>query len=1059
MKGNVMVGRGAIAAVAALLVLGSQSAGAQEAPIELESTPRWLPEPLRLGPVEGVPEAGLAPAAAEAPVTINNKVTVGLTFEASRLNTDSRFIPPDTMGADGPNHVVEMINGNFEIFSKATGASVSTRSLDSFWINVAGVAIPEAGNFTVDPRIVFDPASGRWFAASIDISDRDGNGINEIANNIYLARSDTDDPTGTWDGLRFAADSTGNAEFHDYPTLAVDADGLYICTQDFQIGGNGTNESCYSIPKADLLLATPSIANITRFEGTPAGLPTVNGSIQAALNFGLSKGRTALLGSTGTALARSNIFGGAGPGATLPAAPVGIIGDPGHTTPPAARQPQDTDTTDTETIENIAPRFVGNVVVIGNSLWAVHAVQGSTTTNSALRWYEINETTNTVIQSALINDPTRDFHEPSIAVNARGDVVIGYTCSGPNLSPSVCVSVGQTSGGVTTFEAPAILFTGNGYYHRDFGSGSPRTPSRNRWGDYSATVIDPVDPCTFWTFQEYVAVGATGDVGPSPDAEGGLWGTRVAQLTFNSCVPAADLQVFKDCKPDQPLLAGQTGTCTIFVENLSGTNPALGVIAIDRHFSNGSFSFGAVTTTKGACTVTANPQIQQGQVSCALDTLAPGETATITVQVTANEPQDINDEVTVTSTSPDFDLSNNRASDGVTVIAVADLSLIKTAPATAVAGTEFHYNLAVSNAGPSAARNVVIEDVLPAGLTIASVSAPGGTCNAGVPGNAALPTRCTFDTVDPGTSKPMQIFVNVLPGFLGILGNNAKVFGDAFDPDNSNNLATIVTAVEGQADLQVQKTDHPDPVIAGSVLTYEVAITNLGPSTASAVKLSDTLPAEVVFKDYTVSGGSGTCTPLAGVVSCDLADLVPGQQVRVVIEVQVSPSVPNGTLITNIATVSSATADPVPGNNTATIQTTVLATADLAITKDGRPELTNPAYRIRYTLTVTNNGASDAQNVQVVDALPLDPKRVIFLYDTGAGDCAYSAATHRVTCNLGTLAAGQSRAIDIVVDVKGSTSIVINIASVSSTTTDPNAANNTARKDVRVKGGPGPGRK
>ena len=47
----------------------------------------------------------------------------------------------------------------------------------------------------------------------------------------------------------FDADTVGAAEFHDYPTLAVDADGLYICTNDFNAGGD---ESCYSIPKADL---------------------------------------------------------------------------------------------------------------------------------------------------------------------------------------------------------------------------------------------------------------------------------------------------------------------------------------------------------------------------------------------------------------------------------------------------------------------------------------------------------------------------------------------------------------------------------------------------------------------------------------------------------------------------------------------------------------------------------------------------------------------------------------------------------------------------------------
>jgi hypothetical protein len=70
------------------------------------------------------------------------------------------------MGAVGPNHIVEMINGNFEIFNKQTGASLESRSLDSFWVDRVGLTI--GTTFTFDPRIVFDPDSGRWFAVSID---------------------------------------------------------------------------------------------------------------------------------------------------------------------------------------------------------------------------------------------------------------------------------------------------------------------------------------------------------------------------------------------------------------------------------------------------------------------------------------------------------------------------------------------------------------------------------------------------------------------------------------------------------------------------------------------------------------------------------------------------------------------------------------------------------------------------------------------------------------------------------------------------------------------------
>jgi len=491
-------------------------------PLEVQISPPAASSRALIAPPPTAPEA--------APLDV---VTIGLNFQGSQLFIDSFSIPPDTMGAVGPSHIVEMINGRFDVYNKTTGAQVFTRSLNEFWTTVAGLTIP-SGDRTFDPRIVYDLASGRWIATSID------RGVGGASNNIYLARSDSSDPTGDWDGVRFPADTVSVVEFHDYDTLAVDADGIYICTNDF--GGPG-NESCYSIPKADILQATPTISRLTRFEATPAGLPSVDGSIQPALDFGPSDGRAALVGvSFGGTLVRGDILGAGGAGASLGTV-VNIVGAPFTSTAPPARQPHPSGFT----IENVSPRIVANVFEQGNSLWAVHSVAGSFG-NSAVRWYEINESTNTVLQTGLIEDPNEDYHEPSIAVNGFGNVVIGYTCSGPSLQPSACVSVGETVGGVTTFENPLVLRLGAGHYYETAGD------SRNRWGDYSATVIDPADPCTFWTFQEFVAVSAVGDTG-------GSWGIQVTELIFKNC---------GDDEPKQDLLFAAVAPCRIVDTRLAG---------------------------------------------------------------------------------------------------------------------------------------------------------------------------------------------------------------------------------------------------------------------------------------------------------------------------------------------------------------------------------------------------------------------------------------------------------------------------------------------------------
>jgi uncharacterized repeat protein (TIGR01451 family) len=1033
----------------------------QSAPTELKPQPAAPPRAKFAAPA-AAPEASPQAEGPSLPM-IGGIVSVGLNVEASRLFGDSGFIPPDTDGAVGPHHIVEFINGTFKVMNKTTGAAIDTRSLSSFWFNKAGLT--SANGTIFDPKIFFDSASGRWFATSedgaIDANDDD---VNEVSNNFFIARSDTDDPTGDWDSVTVVADSVGGIDFHDYPQVGLDADGLFICTQDFPSG----EESCYSIPKADLLLAVPSAANLTRFEASPAGLPGTSGSWQPARNSGLSIGHEPLLGSTGSALQRTDIFGANAGGATLGSA-VAISGDPGHSAPPDARQPDDSDAGDgIETIENVAPRFVSNPVIVGTSMWAVHAVRGSGA-NSALRWYEINEATNTVIQTGLIDNPNIDFHEPSIAVNQFGHVVIGYTCSGTTLAASVCVSVGTTTGGVTTFVAPAIVFAGTGTYYQDFCGGDPDCGPRNRWGDYSATVIDPVDPATFWVFQEYTAQDAGNiDVGPG-EASGGLWGVRVVELTFNE-LTGGDLSVVKNCTPDSGLFAGQIGKCEMNVTNF-GPNSVLNVTLTDNFLSNGTFTLSNVTTTKGSCTTSANPQVTAGSITCSLGRLDPNETVLIKVDVSAATPQTVNDDAKVTTDSSDPNASNNEAQDSLNFAGDADLAITKTdSPDPVVAGMNLQYDITVTNNGPSPAVNVVASDLLPASLSVVSVIGSGGaSCNAGVPGS--VPTVCTFASMANGAVRTMTIVAKVDPSVPAgtLLSNNASVASDTADSNNSNNLASATTTVIASADLRITKTDSPDPVIAGANLTYSLNVANLGPSWARQVAVSDTLPAQVTFVSASIGGGSGTCSPLGGsptVVQCNLGDIADGGTRDITIQTTVLSSVPNNTVIHNSASVSSPTSDPVPGNNTAAADTTVHAQADIWLDKTGVQLSGNASRTIRFTLNVFNKpgceaddvlscgtgGPSDAQGIVVTDTLPLDPKKVSVVFMSQ--NCTYNQALHNVVCTVaGALPAGQFASFTIDISVAGSVGSVINSATVTTTTPDPNLANNSDSMQLVIKGG------
>jgi large repetitive protein len=123
------------------------------------------------------------------------------------------------------------------------------------------------------------------------------------------------------------------------------------------------------------------------------------------------------------------------------------------------------------------------------------------------------------------------------------------------------------------------------------------------------------------------------------------------------------------------------------------------------------------------------------------------------------------------------------------------------------------------------------------------------------------------------------------------------------------------------------KSDAPDPVLELDTLTYTLPVTNNGPSPATLVTVTDTLPGTVTFISATASQGG--CTPAGGppggTVTCTLGTLASGASATVTIQVGV-PCGTGGTL-TNTASVVANEPDPDGVNNTATATTTVLSSS------------------------------------------------------------------------------------------------------------------------------------
>ena len=274
------------------------------------------------------------------------------------------------------------------------------------------------------------------------------------------------------------------------------------------------------------------------------------------------------------------------------------------------------------------------------------------------------------------------------------------------------------------------------------------------------------------------------------------------------------------------------------------------------------------------------------------------------------------------------------------------------------------------------------------------------------------------------------------------------------DPNPANNTATVTTTPVTSADLTIQK-QHVGTFVAGDDAQYNLEVRNFGPSDAANATITDTLPDGVTFL---ASGNSDwNCTAAGQQVTCTHPAPFPaGTTSTVTLNVHLAPDLDTSVAIENTAVVSSTTTDPDPDNNSSTDRTDINDSSDLAITKHhtGNATAGDP---FEYTLTVTNNGPSDIPGpVTVTDPLP---QGLTYVSATGTGwTCANPSGTpadpQLVTCTLSAgLAAGQTApdiTLNVTVDPDAGPSTIVNTATVSSATPDPNLDNNAASDPTTV---------
>ena len=281
-------------------------------------------------------------------------------------------IPPDTMGAVGPSHLVSLLNSDFGVFDKPTGAVLRKISLQSFWGSL-GTAAGDPADFPFDPKILYDQHSGRFVAVTLG-------GTSSPNSWILIAVSATSDPMGAWSKWAIDADSDNGGQtsenWADFPGFGLDSNNLYICANMFDSTDSFQYSKVWVLPKAQLLSGTSSIT-WTEFRNPPGS----DFNMQPAHTFGIATAEYFLYEGAANRLNMAWIDSSSG--TPVWHAPVSVPVAPyvSSNALPGAPQSGSANTIDTSDTRIL------NVVYRAGALWTTHTVQSPAVVKTEVAWY------------------------------------------------------------------------------------------------------------------------------------------------------------------------------------------------------------------------------------------------------------------------------------------------------------------------------------------------------------------------------------------------------------------------------------------------------------------------------------------------------------------------------------------------------------------------------------------------------------------------------------------------------------------------------------------------
>jgi Carboxypeptidase regulatory-like domain/Fibronectin type III domain len=452
--------------------------------------------------------------------SFSGNTTTGQAFEGigqGQYGFSVQYAPPDTNGAVGDTQYVQWVNTYMAVFDKSTHALQLLTPGNAVWQGFGGGC---QTNNDGDPIVQYDKIANRWILTQFSVSTTP-----------YLqcvAVSTTDNATGSYNRYAF---SYGNSSFPDYPKLGVWPDGYYISYNVFgklffkgamvcafdrakMLAGQAATQQCFQLSRSyGGLLPSDLDGSTASLQPGSSGLPPA-GTPNLFVNFGSN---SLNVWKFHVDWANSNNTTLSGP-TSIAVDPFTTACNGGGTCIPQPGTSQKLDSLGDRLMYRLAYRHFpdGHEALVVN-----HSVSVNGTTS--VRWYELDNPTNGTMatgtprvaqQGTLSASDGTSRWMGSIAMDASGDIALGYSASSSSVYPSVRLTGRLATDAAGTMQTETTLMAGNGSQQANL----------SRWGDYSAMSVDPVDDCTFWYTNEYLKSNGTWN-----------WNTWIYSFKFDSC--------------------------------------------------------------------------------------------------------------------------------------------------------------------------------------------------------------------------------------------------------------------------------------------------------------------------------------------------------------------------------------------------------------------------------------------------------------------------------------------------------------------------------------------